>query len=705
MTEKLAFANVFWEGSGNASTTDKNGKFSIVYSGSGSLKLVASYVGYQSDTLLVEPGSSHVDFILVSNATLQTVEIKEKVDNYISKLKPIKTEVISSEGLQKLACCNLSESFEQTATVDVGYADAVSGAKRIQMLGLSGVYSQMMMENIPMVRGLSSSYGLTYIPGSWMHSIQVSKGTSSLINGYESITGQINVEYKKPETNKEPFFFNLFGNSDGRFEANMNSTIKIDDKWSTMILAHGAYNGFMIDLNKDGFLDVPKSWTANFLNRWEYEMEGKGHIQFGIGYLQDDKQGGQKQYYKSDAAERPDYYRTQINSKQYSAFLKAGLFFGENGYKSLGIVSSFTRTELNSLYGIKKYNGDQNSAYLNLIYQSIFGNTNHKFSTGGGITYDGFSQSLTDSAFATDEIVPGAFFQYTYSFPEKLNVIAGIRADYHSLHGFFFTPRLHVKYDVTGSFIIRASAGRGYRSPQVIAENTGILASARNIIIEEKLKYEEAWNFGINFTKDFMIGEDRKLSFGMDYYYTRFVNQIVLDLDRSPQMAVFYNLKGLSYSNSVQADFSIQPLKRFDITLAGRYNDVKKNFDGKTMEAPYVSKFKGLLTLSYATRFEKWKFDVTAQYNGRARLPDTDSNPEPYYRPGYSKGYFMLHAQITKRFKYIDIYAGAENITNFMQHHPIVAADDPFGNYFDASMVWGPVMGVSAYAGLRLTIK
>ncbi|HOH83550.1 MAG TPA: TonB-dependent receptor, partial [Bacteroidales bacterium] len=521
--EKLPFATIYWINRGTSTTADKNGKFSIQFDGKEASKLVASFVGYKSDTILIRQGQNDIDFVLISNATLEAVEIKEKVDDYVSKLKPIKTEIITETGLQKLACCNLSESFERTATVDVGYADAVSGARRIQMLGLSGIYSQLLTENFPAVRGLTSSYGLTYIPGAWMHSIQVSKGTSSVTNGYESITGQINVEYKKPETNKEPLFLNVYGNSDGRFEANLNSTIKINDRWSTMLLGHGSYFGFMTDKNKDSFLDTPKSWTANFMNRWQYEVEGKMHVQFGIGYLQDNKQGGQSGYYGSDEQQKPFFYGIGMDAKQYSAFVKTGFFVGDHGHSSLGIIGSFNRYEMNSFYGMNTYDGIQNSGYFNLIYQSIILNTNHKFSTGGSFMLDDYRETLNDSVFKRTEYVPGLFFQYSYTYPEKLNVIVGLRGDYNSQYGIFFTPRVHVKYDITDKLTLRASAGRGYRSPNIIAENTSLLASSRKIVLESDIKAEEAWNYGLNITKEFLLTETLKASLGADFYHTAFV--------------------------------------------------------------------------------------------------------------------------------------------------------------------------------------
>ena len=704
-TEPLAFANVYWVNTTSGVSTDINGKFVITKPEKDDLKLVVSYVGFKSDTISVAPNQNQLNIVLKPNSELSEVVIKDENGNYISKIKPIKTEVITTDGLQKLACCNLSESFEGTATVDVGYSDAVSGAKRIQMLGLSGIYSQLLTENMPAVRGLSSAYGLSFIPGSWMQSIQISKGTSSVINGYESITGQINVEYKKPEHTSDRLFINLYGNSDTRAEANIISSHKINDNWSTMILANGAYNGLRIDHNMDSFLDIPTGWSANILNRWSYEKAGKMHMQFGINVLEDKKFGGQTDYYNAGETEKQKFYHIGIENRHYTAFLKSGFYFGHEPYKSLGIVATGNRHEMYSDFGLNSYKGIQNSGYLNLIYQSVFGNTNHKFSTGASFMYDDYNESLNDSAFKRVEYVPGGFFEYTYTYPEKLSVILGFRADYNSHYGTFITPRIHLKWNVTDLFVIRASAGRGYRTANIIAENTSVLASSRTRFIAGDLKPEIAWNYGLNFTKEFLITEKRKASIGMDFYRTDFENQVIIDFDKDPQQVLFYNLDGRSYSNSVQLDGMIQPFDGFEITLAGRYNYVMKTINGAFVESPYSSRFKGLLTLSYATRFDKWKFDVTSQFNGKMRLPSTETNPEAYRRDNYSKPYFMLYAQITKKFKRIDIYAGVENITNYRQPNPIIAADDAFGTYFDASMIWGPIMGRTVYAGLRLTIK
>lgn len=704
-SQRLAFANVYWIGGQQSSVTDENGEFKIPVSPNGEKKLVASYVGYANDTLTVEEGQRRIDFVLKPNTTLEAVTIDGGQDgSFVSKMNTIKTEITTETGLQKLACCNLSESFENSATVDVGYADAVSGAKKIQMLGLSGIYSQLLLENVPTMRGVASNYGLNYIPGSWMQSIQVSKGASGVINGYESTTGQINVEYKKPEQTQEKLFVNLYGSDDARFEGNVNAVFKLNDHVSTMLLTHGSFNQMKIDHNKDGFMDIPIGWQANITNRWVFDDKHQGHTQVLLNYMQEDRKGGQLSYYDPPEGNTAFLYGTNVMTRRGQAIVKSGFRF-HKPYQSLGIIASGTWHDQQSVFGRKQYDATQTSGYANIIYQTIIGNTNHMISTGASFNLDDTRESLNDSAFGRTEVIPGAFGQYTYILPEKINLILGFRADYHNMYGLLLTPRMHFRWNITEQTTLRASAGRGFRSPNLLAENMSFLASNRLLQFNEDFRMEQAWNYGLNVTQDFNIDEHRKITLSADFYRTDFVNRIVVDMDQDVHKIVFYNLQGKSYSNSFQADVTVQPLKRFDIALAFRWNDSKSTYAGKLVETPFVSKYKGLLTVSYATKFEKWKFDATAQYNGPSRLPYTGSSPEPYARPDYSPEYYILHAQITKKFRLLDIYLGAENLLDYRQHHPIVSADNPDSPYFDASMIWGPLMGRTVYAGLRLKIK
>ena len=701
----LPFVNVYWSGTQHGTVTDENGDFTITRHGTGDHLLVFSFVGYANDSLLVKSGQTSVDIILTSGEALDEVTIAKRFGgSYISRLRPIKTEFITEAGLQKLPCCNLSESFENSATIDVGYSDAVTGARHIKMLGLAGIYSQMLFENIPYLRGLESAFGLNYVPGPWMESIQISKGAAAVINGYESTTGQINIEYKKPEKS-DPLFVNLFANSIGRFEANVTAAIPVNEKWSTMLLAHGSTMKHKIDRNEDGFLDIPLNRQLNFFNRWKYNPEGNVRMQFGISVMDELREGGQMEFDYDRDKGGSEYYGINISTRKFQGFGKIGFLFPEKPYKSIGFQTQSTWFSQESLYGLRLYDGEQVSYYANLIYQSIISNTNHIINFGASFRYDDFQERLNTVNYNRTEYVPGIFGQYTYTYPEKFNGIAGLRLDHNSVYGLLITPRMHLRYNLDEHTALRASAGRGYRSANVLAENTGVLASSRVLHFAEEFEMERAWNYGLNITRRFPLATGREINASLDFYRTDFQNQVVVDMDMDPGAVYFYNLDGKSYANAFQAEVSLEPVERFDITLAYRYNDVKSTINGQLKELPLTTRYKGLLTLSYATPFRKWAFDFTGQLNGQSRLPDTRMNPPEYQLEEFSPQYVVLHAQVSKRFKWFEIYVGGENLTDFRQEDPILAPDDPFGPNFDASMVWGPLLGRRFYAGIRYTLK
>ena len=701
----LPFVNVYWSDTQHGTVTDENGDFTITRHGTGEHLLVFSFVGYANDSLAVKAGQTSVDMILTSGEALDEVTIAKRFGgSYISKLKPIKTEFITEAGLQKLPCCNLSESFENSATIDVGYSDAVTGAKHIKMLGLAGIYSQMLFENIPYLRGLESNFGLNYVPGPWMQSIQISKGAAAVINGYESTTGQINIEYKKPE-NADPLFVNLFANSVGRFESNVTAAIPVNEKWSTMLLAHASTMQNKIDRNEDGFLDIPLNRQLNFFNRWKYNPEGNVRLQFGISVMDELREGGQMEFDYDRDQGGSEYYGINISTRKYQGFGKIGFLFPEKPYKSIGFQTKATWYSQESLYGLDRYDGEQMSYYANLIYQGIISNTNHIINLGASFQYDDFRERLDMVNYNRTEYVPGIFGQYTYTYPEKFNGIAGLRLDHNSVYGLLITPRIHLRYNLDLHTALRASAGKGYRAANVLAENTGVLASSRVLHFEEDFNMEKAWNYGLNITRWFPLPAGREINASVDFYRTDFQDRVVVDMDREPGAVYFYNLAGKSYANSFQAEVHLEPVERFDITLAYRFNDVKSTINSQLKEVPLTTRYKGLLTLSYATPFRKWAFDFTGQLNGQSRLPDTRMNPPEYQLKEYSPEFFILHAQVSKRFKWFEIYVGGENLTDFRQENPILAPEDPFGPNFDASMVWGPLLGRRFYAGIRYTLK
>ena len=702
----LAGASVVWLNTKVGVSTDSNGVFLIRHNGTDS-RLIISYSGYQPDTVSIVD-VNELKIILAANKQLKEVTVLSKQrSTYLSALNPVRTQIMTDKELFKAACCNLSESFETNPSVDVSYNDAVTGSKQIQLLGLSGNYTQLTVENLPGPRGIATPLGLNSIAGPWVESIQLTKGIGSVANGYESIAGQINVELKKPE-NSEKLFANVYVNDFGKTDLNLNLTQKVGKKWSTGLLLHDDFlTNKKLDFNKDGFRDLPTGNQFNLINRWKYD-NGKGFLtQFGVKLLTDKRIGGEVGYNPDTDKNTFNKYGLSINTQRYEAFAKIGYVFPEKKYKSIGLQLSAIDHQQDSYFGFTTYNATQKNFYTNLIYQSIINNTQHKFRTGLSFLFDKYDEDLKAVNYKRTEKVPGAFFEYTYTPSGKVSVIAGLRGDYNNLYGFFATPRVHLRYEPVKGTTIRISAGRGQRTANIFAENTSVLVSSRqvNIINPEQgkaygLNAETAWNKGISIDQKFKLFQrDGLLS--VDFFRNDFNNQVVVDLE-NPATVKFYNLQGKSYSNSLQAEVNVEPIKKLDVRLAYRYFDVKTTYSGKLLERPLIAANRAFANLAYATN--GFKFDYTVTFNGKKRIPDTQTNPTAYQRATYSPDFVLMNAQISKTLgkkHSMDFYIGAENLSNYFQKDVIIAANQPFGPYFDASMVWGPVTGRMFYAGWR----
>ncbi|MDR0364513.1 MAG: TonB-dependent receptor [Bacteroidales bacterium] len=725
--EALAFANIYSIQNKTGVVADENGKFSITLKGRLPQEIKVSYIGYNADTIKINATTGNLDVELIADAALDEVEIKaRKKATEISLRSVHQAETITTHGLQLLACCNLSESFENDPTVDVGYSDAVSGAKQIKMLGLDGKYSLLLMEAMPAIRGLASMYGLTYIPGSWMRSIGISKGASSVESGYESISGQINVGMIDPNATN-PLFLNFYGNSEGRIEGNLVTGGEVFNNTASNLMLSGAWQNMPMDGNKDGFADVPANWNANVLNRWTIDTK-RGHINLLLNYLHDERKGGQMDFLRNpDLQKNGEYYGFGNTADRAYITAKWGIFFDEEQRKSFAVQLGGTYHNQISFYGYEgyqDYNATQYSFTGTVKYIWLSPNTKHKIASGITFNYDLYdelyalnsaaaplfpSSNLSKYTFGRTEYVPGAFGEYTWTPIEKFTMVAGLRYDYNSYFGALISPRAHLKYDILDNLIVRVSGGKGYHSPLLFTDFSRYLASSRKWIIEEEMKAEEAWNFGASATWLFDFNEDRGGSLVGDIYYTVFQNQFVVDPFKAHEVH-FYNIDK-STALSAQLSLSGEVAEGFDVTLAARYNDVRTDFKyGDSNQAPYNNKFKGLATLTYSTNHKKWQFSLTTQFNGKARVPALTDGPEIYHRSGETEFYTIMHAQITKNWRRWSIYVGAENLLNYTQPDPIIAAADPFGrnserSYFDASGVWGPLTGRMFYAGLRFYVK
>lgn len=682
--------------------TDEKGRFELVLPKELPDWMIVTANGYEADSMEVtrEDRFIGLEIVLFEIEALDEVVIAYKRDSKtFSKLKPLQVEELGEGELKKAACCNLSESFETNATVDVNFTDAVSGAKKIQLLGLDGVYSQLQMENIPFLTGMESGFGLNMIPGTWVESIQITKGTGSVVNGYESMAGLINVEFRKPQT-MQRLFVNGYGNNFGRAELNVHGGQIINKKWSTGTFVHGSTQQTEWDMNKDGFRDVPLNNSLSTLNRWEYNGD-KFESRFGVNAYYDDRKGGQ--LYGT-----PSGYVAQTTNKHIDLFAKTGFLFPNKKGQSLGIVYQLKYHETNGLYGLRQFGGTEKRGYINAIYDGQIGSAAHKYKAGASFVAQDLNQFIDSTQISRLVYTPGIFAEYTFT-GVRWVVVAGARADYQSGFSgqkaqFQFSPRVHAKYAIDEYTDLRATIGKAYRLPTLVMDNVSLLATSKKWILPADMQQEEVWNMGASLVRSFRIW-NRSASFSADFYHARFVNQLVIDREQSIDSIFFGFQQNTGYSNTFQTEFSFMPSKSITLRFAYKYLDVKAKYNGEMRQQVMIPNHRGLFNIAFASRNKKWEADATISAYSPVRLPDVLLPDGTRLTNERSSIVPVGLAQITRHFKKWDLYVGGENLFNFKQKNPIISSADPFGATFDATRVWANIMGTMVYVGFRYEIK
>ncbi|KGL58624.1 TonB-dependent receptor domain-containing protein [Polaribacter sp. Hel1_85] len=705
--------SVHWLHTNVSAITNKKGWFTIPYK-TEYKKLVVSYLGYKTDTILITSLKPIHHFLTLKSELNEVIVKTKKKATYKSFLSTANMFTVNSEELLKAACCNLAESFETNPSIDVSFSDALTGTKQIQMLGLTSPYLLISQENIPSVRGASQVFGLTFTPGTWVESIQITKGAGSVVNGYESISGQINAELVKPFSDNK-FFLNAYSSLNGRLELNTHFNQRVSDKWQTGIYIHGNYRGEKFDKNNDNFLDNPLANQINVMNRWQYTDAKKGWVSFiNVRFLNDEKQTGEINFNPELDKGTTNAWGSEIDTKRFETSAKLGYVFPELPFQSIGFQMAYSNHQQDSYFGLNVYDIEHESIYSNLIFNSIIGDTRNKFKTGISFTYDKFDELVNITNYDRKENSLGAFFEYGFDNLDDFSFTAGLRIDTHNLLGTFVTPRFYLRYVPWENSVVRASFGRGKRSANIFAENQQLFASSRQINVKDVggniygLNPEIAWNYGVSYMQKFNVF-DKKGDITFDFYQTDFQNQVIVDWE-NPQEISFYDLDGKSVANSFQVELSYTLAENFNLRTAYKYFDISIDYKSENLQKPIQPKNRFFANLSYETvakeNGSQWKFDATFNSIGKQRLPKTASNPVQYQLSEYSDAYQMLNSQITKVFSNkFEVYIGAENLTNVQQENPILASDAPFGSNFDSTILYSPIFGRAMYAGLRFKIK
>lgn len=699
----LPYATVGWAGTVTATTTDTAGHFALPAPASWPATLITRMVGFITDsiTLAAQPEAGTAVALRPVGQLKEVNVVARTQGTMLSTRSILSQEQLGVKELKRAACCDLSESFETNATVDVSFSDAVSGTKVLRMMGLDGKYAQLSVENLPFVRGLSSSSGLTLIPGTWINEINLSKGAGTAVNGPNAITGQIDLCLVNP-LNEPPLFVNLYGNSQGRAELNVHARQRLGEHAANLVLVHGNWFGNEMDGNRDGFLDMPLSRRINVMDRFMFSRDGRT-TQVAVRHVEDIREGGSTFRHVEGGGGPNVPYAVDIRNTMTDLLAKHGFVFRNDGTRSVGFVTALRRHDLAARFGLRRHEGAQRSGYVSGIYQQLARGGKDQLKAGISLQVDDYEEVFMDSSFARNEVMPGLFTEYTLATGD-VSVVAGLRADHNSWYGTVVSPRLHAKWDLGPLTALRASAGHGFRSTNPLVENAGALASSRRVVVEDEPGLERAWTVGGGALHKFRW-LDRKWAVGLDAFHTRFTHQLVTDLDRSPDRLVLYMLDGPSYATSVLADVQVELVRTLDLKLSYRWYEVATTYDGVLRERPFTPAHRGLVDLAWNSPNERWRADASLNLFGTARIPTTDANPEAYRFPHRSPAYATLHAQVTFVWRAWEFYLGGENLTSAGQQRQIIAPEDPLGPYFDASLIWGPTVGAMAYGGLRFTLR
>lgn len=708
----LEDAQVFLKNAQVGEYTNNDGRFSINAKSILPDTLIVRAIGHYSDTI---PITSYFDnnfqITLYPEYMMEEVVVRAKLANSnVLRLDPRNVENLNVGELRKAACCNLSESFETNATVDVNESDGVSGSKRIQMMGLDGRYVQLQFENIPFMHNLAQPFGLTSVPGTWINSIQITKGSGTVTNGYESMAGLINIEYFNHD-NIDKLFINAYGSIQGRGELNLQGGGHVGEKWGTSWFVHASSVFAENDRNNDGFRDIPLGGSLIGMNRWKYEGDNM-EAQVGLKVNYTNQMGGQIGFGNRNFSPTTNLYGVKMQNFNAELFAKTGFFFKNNPFSSIGVVYYAKYDELNTFFGNRYMNGVEKRGYINTMYETILGNTNHRIKSGLSLVYDDLTQSMGDKLMQIElpkilnrtELVPGAFTEYTYTGLRSI-VVLGARGDYHNLEGWQFTPRANYKLNFTENISLRLTAGRGFRIANYMTDNLSLLSTNLPWVIDAEIKPEISWNFGGSYMWDFkLFGQNA--TWLVDFYHTLFTSQLVVDRDESLDYIKIGNLNGKSYSNAFQTEFRFEPITRFEIKMAYKFLDVKTTTGGGLQTEIMVPNHRGFINFGYETRNTRWSYDLTFSAFGTQRLAQVQLPDGTMSTDNKSKPYPLLSAQVTHRFrKGIEVYLGGENLTNYRLKNPIVDVENPFGRYFDATRIYAPIYGINIYGGIRIMLN
>ncbi|HEX6058335.1 MAG TPA: TonB-dependent receptor [Gemmatimonadaceae bacterium] len=690
----VPFAQLAVEGTTHGAVADSGGRFRLAALPAGRQLLLVRAIGHRPLRRAVQlaPGEHRiVDLELEAVGTslgpmVTTATLKE---TYVAE-SPVKVDVVTARVLERNASHNLMENLSfvngLTQQVDCG----VCFTNNIRINGMDGPYTAMLIDGAPVMSALATVYGLNGIHPSIIQQVEVSKGPSSTLFGSEAMGGVINVITKDPRFAPRASL-DAYATSNG--ETSLDFALAPDAGGARTLLSGSlAYTGRVVDENGDGFGDLPLMRRAALFGKWAGGTAARRTLELSVRYWYEDRANGVAGFTRADRGSDVRYGEAILT--HHASLVGAYRFPGERRPLKLDVALDWH--DQDSWYGTQPFAATQGVGFAQLLWNVPLGR--HDVLLGTTLRLHGYEDSSAVHATRERRVVPGVFAQDELTLSRRWTLLAGLRADHHEAHGTIASPRIALRWEADEHTTLRLNAATGFRVVNLFTEDHAALTGAREVVLDEALDPERSVSVTASLQHlVHVLGTPDALVVDLDVFHTRFSNRIVADYDRDPDLVVYANLDGHALTRGLSASVQYaDPLRPLSGSIGVTLQDARIVEPHATRRLPFAPSTQLVLALALESDERGLTLDWTARALGPMALPRSEGLPSR--SPWFSEH----HLQLTKSLgEALRIYAGVKNLFGWVQRDAIVAPDDPFGDRFDTTRVYGPLQGRRLIAGAR----
>ena len=719
--EALEFASVLAKEFGQGTQTDSLGQFTLHLPSTSKVQLTVSLLGYTSAQKWVDATQTTANFILEPMETgLDEVVVTGTMQEVTRSNSPVPVEVYRSSFFKSNPAPSLFESFQQINGVRPQINCSICNTGDIQINGLPGPYTMVLIDGMPLVSGLGTVYGLSGIPQALIDRVEVVKGPASTLYGSEAVAGLINIITKRPEA--VPLVsLDVFRSS----WAETSVDLALKSSFGKRVQSLTGVNAFLydrpIDNNGDGMTDLTLQKRISLFQKIDIQQKDGKSISLAGRFVAEDRWGGQMNWTTKDRG-GDQVYGESIQTQRWEFFGSYAL----PGKEDLKLQVSANGHRQDSYYGTTFYGADQKIGFAQLTWKKTLGINQLLAGAAYRVTsYDDNTPATAQGESAVNAPaltqLPGLFVQNELQLTARQRILLGLRFDRSKQHGAIWSPRInYLLSNEDKSLIWRTSLGNGFRVANVFTEDHAALTGAREVVFTEELRPEQSWNVNSNLTKKIFTSKGNYYGLEGSLFYTHFSNQILPDYETNPNQIRYANLNGSSISKGLSVNVDGLWANGFKALLGFTLMDVSLEEDGVWERQLFTERFSGVWTLGYHLHALELTLDYTGNVYSPMRLPLLGPLDD---RPEYSPWWSVQNIQVTKKLGTSwELYGGVKNLLNYTPpSNSIARAFDPFDQgvqfapdgtvlpspnnpnalSFDPTYLFAPNQGIRGFLGIR----